>query len=165
MLVYLEGVDGSGKTTLFKQLTEQYGFKGSIPPDRHINKSDENSLWFDFHNTYAYNNKAYIVDRGWLTEIVYRKIDKEPSYLTLQLLDKLTECLIIECISPTAYDDAIRRGENNITDKNIHSKIEEEYRNTIGNLLQFCDGKLKAIPYCYKTNDISSVIKFINKNI
>ena len=72
MLILLEGVDGSGKTTLFKQLQDK-----GINTEKSIGRKEP----FQYYKWLAISSKRgpFVVDRSFLTELVYRTVDDMPA--------------------------------------------------------------------------------------
>ena len=153
MLVLLEGADGSGKTTLCKQLKE-FGFNVAAPVDRVEPKPYEE--WIKL-----INKGDAIVDRSFITELVYRAVDgKETGNLTLeQMCYLLKYCKIILCETDSAFEDSIKRGEDNITDKETATKIKDAYKLILTMLDKFT--KAEVFTYNWKKQKFNEVIKFI----
>lgn len=168
MIVWVEGADGSGKTTLVKKLVEDYGFAGMKIP-AHVDEPTKESAqdeylrwidWWSFMQKYS-RTRPIIVERGHISEMVYRMNDAKPTYLNGAMIQKhMSGTKIICCSTSTAFDDAIRRGEDKITSKVQHSQICSDYRAIIGMLCRFynCD----CCSYDWHDDNIAQVIKFIN---
>lgn len=162
MIVYFEGVDGSGKSTVVKTLKDRYGCKTAIGPDRISDKHQELLNWYDFDDRHR-GDIRYLVDRGPITEFIYRLIrDDEKSYLALKDLDSLLYGnKIVFCETAHAYDRAMTRGEDNIVDEKLHAKIKKAYKDVIPMLKKFC----KCDIYICNTNGkvaYTNLLHFIN---
>lgn len=153
MLVLLEGADGSGKTTLCKQLKE-FGFNVEVAVDR----TDTNlyEQWLKL-----INKGDAIIDRSFITELVYRTVDgKETGDLNLeQMCYLLKYCKIILCDTDSAFEDSIKRGENNIVDKETATKIKDTYKLILTMLSKFT--KAEVFTYNWKKQKFRDVINFI----
>lgn len=153
MLVLLEGADGSGKTTLCKQLKE-FGFNVADPVNR-----DETNLYEQWLK--LINKGDAIIDRSFITELVYRTVDgKETGDLNLeQMCYLLKYCKVILCETDSAFEDSIKRGEDNITDKETATKIKDAYKLILTMLGKFT--KAEVFTYNWKKQKFNEVIKFI----
>lgn len=161
MIVYVEGVDGSGKTTLIKQLEEEFGYEVRLIPSRRTSKEVENYAWKQFIG--YFDNRTVICDRGFISELVYRLSDTDDTWLNLSdLAILLQKCKIIYCISKTSFTDAQERGEDNIVTFERHKDIENEYENVLRLLTRFSN--IPVYQYDWHNTDIKEVVKFINSN-
>lgn len=171
MLVLVEGADGTGKTTLIKQLQE-YGFMtlSKVIEDTGnkniLNLGKIGDYNFEVLESWEYCSKffkkIYLVDRSFISEIVYSIVLYRPTNLKLEswiTYLKNYETKVIHCVSDTAYDDAMRRGETHITDKRVHKKLELCYDTVIDVIRKFT--YTNTFRYDYKKNDIKEVVKFI----
>lgn len=130
MIVFVEGADGSGKTTLIKHFVETYGFKELKPPVRQEDKLKELEEWEDFVRDAQLKQGIYFVDRGPLSELVYRLVDTDKTYINdITALDNLfkRDFAVILCESFNAFSRAMERGEDNIIDKDLHNEIVRNY--------------------------------------
>lgn len=161
MIVYFEGVDGSGKSTIIRKLQEEFGYDVVTPPQSMYNKSQECVSWEYFAS--EYDNKIILCDRGFISEFVYRLVDDEVTFLTLELFARLlTNCKIVHCISPTSFTDAQERGEDNIVTFEQHKRIEQLYFDTMSMINKFT--KIPILTFDWHNQNTSDVIKFINSN-
>ena len=143
MITYFEGVDGSGKTTLVNYLSDRYAYPIAKAPDRLDDKYSELSNWYDFDMALSNSVNRWLVDRGPLTEFVYRfvRLDCKP-YLQLRDLQALLDGhKVVLCISQYSWKRSMERGEDNITDKELHYKIKEEYVRAVRMLEKFTNCK------------------------
>lgn len=156
MLVILEGVDGSGKTTLCNQLKE----KGLIvePPVGRLEH-------FPYSKWLALMAKRDItvVDRSFITELVYRTVDgKFPGTMNLaEMCGILEDSKIILCETDTAFEDSMVRGEDNITNKETSKQIQQVYQIITTMLSKFTEAKM--FTYDWKHQTVDDVLKFIYK--
>lgn len=161
MIVYFEGVDGSGKSTIIKKLQDEFGYDVVTPPQRTDDKRKEYIAWEDFIS--SYKDKVVLCDRGFISEFVYRLVDYKITFLTLELFVKLlTNCKIVHCISPTSFTDAQERGEDNIVTFEQHKRIEQLYFDTMSMINKFT--KMPILTFDWHNQSMSDVIKFINCN-
>ena len=122
MLILVEGADGSGKTTLVNQLSEYF-------PTLRINRG-----YVDVKKFYAKltcMKEDVVLDRSFITDIVYRLAlddNEKTDGIDISYIDFiLRDSLIIYCKTITQYDDAMHRGEDNITDLKTAQKISRYY--------------------------------------
>lgn len=161
MIVYFEGVDGSGKSTIIKKLQEEFGYDVVTPSQSMYNKFQEYVAWEHFASDYE--NKIILCDRSFISEFVYRLVDNQATFLTLELLAKLlTNCKIVHCTSSTAFTDAQERGEDNIVTFEQHKRIEQLYFDTMSIINKFT--KIPILSFDWHNQNILDVIKFINCN-
>jgi thymidylate kinase len=157
MLVLIEGIDGSGKSTLCKQLINN-GFDNVV-----ISDGVDEFVKYKALKT-MYKNSVLILDRGFVTDLVYRSIDLAPRHgMNLQEIAAICkdDVLIIHCKSDTAFEDSITRGEDNVTSKITSDKLSAAYDVAI-NILSIFSG-IRTYVYNWKKNDVYDVIKFIRK--
>ncbi len=153
MLILLEGADGSGKTTLCKQLKE-FGF--NVEPTVSRSETNQYEQWIKL-----INKGDAIIDRSFITDLVYRSVDDEKAgNITLeQMCYLLKYCKIILCDTDSAFEDSMKRGENNITDKETATKIKDAYKLILTMLGKFT--KAEVFTYNWKKQKFNEVIKFI----
>ena len=159
-MIFFEGADGSGKTTLIQQLIDEYGYNSLItPPQRKPKKVTEEEDWDYFMDKVK---PIHFCDRGILTELVYRQVDGEVSWLhgAAHALTLLQGHMIVYCKTNTAYADAMARGENHILDEKVHKKIVKEY-DRVTKFIQLYDN-VAVITYDWQKDDILEVVKAIN---
>ena len=156
MLIILEGVDGSGKTTLCNQL-KQKGFIVKPPVDR-LDK-------FPYRKWLKLSKKQdiTIVDRSFITELVYRTIDGKPvGKMTLkEMCNVLRFCKIVLCETDSSFEDSMIRGEDNITSEKTSKLIQIIYQIITAMLSKFTP--VKAFTYDWKHQTVDDVINFIYK--
>lgn len=156
MIVFVEGVDGSGKSTLCNELNLlNYD---TICIGRHYD--DPVHTWQKINDAYA--DSVVICDRSFITDLVYRLQDKDPrSTLTLtEMCDVLRQnAMVIHCKTDSSFTDAINRGEDNIRSKSQADRIKHLYDVIIKMFNKFED--IPVLEYNWKTNNVLDVVKFI----
>lgn len=157
MIILIEGADGSGKSTLLNRLSE-IGFKTMTAPIPNRNMYEK---WNKLVYNSIYYGENYIFDRSFISEIIYRVIDRRNSYISLgQVCELLKFSKIILCETATQFEDSIARGETNITTIENAELIRHKYRDFIKMV-----NKLEKVPYIvynWKVDSISKAIHFIN---
>ena len=106
----------------------------------------------------------YIVDRSFISDMVYRKLDHKKGQITLYQIGKLcgdnsSRMKIIFCHNDKAFKNAIARGENNITVSSVHKLLDNEFA-SIENLIK-CFTDLPIMDYNYEHQSVDDVINFI----
>lgn len=155
MIVLIEGVDGSGKSTLCETLRNSGYIVSNIEQDE--NQSVE-------YVRRARGELTYICDRSFLSDLVYRLEDGKPRqgmnlYSMLAILSQ--GCKVIICKTGSEYKDSMARGETNITSKYRNTVIRAYYDKVAQLLKDFANVPVKY--YNWKTDDISDVINFIER--
>lgn len=155
MLVILEGVDGSGKTTLLNQLLDKgYMCKKCLRENNEIDKT--------IYNFAKYSDKILILDRSFITDAVYRCVQGgvRESFDMKKSADILGKGIkIIYCTTNTSFNDAIQRGEDNITDADVHCSLKNAYDFTMNYIRKYTDADV--MNYDWHRMSIGNVIKFI----
>ena len=159
MLIFVEGPDGSGKTTLCKELIKCGAADILVTVPRGVKNQSE------FYELIRHCKHRVVFDRCFISDVVYRLWDNcKPDDMTLEdmlyVLNHGNSCIIF-CDTNTAFDDAQSRGENFITDRKNHDIISNNYRT-----LQMMFRKFTKVPvmvYDRNFSDVSDVIKFIEK--
>lgn len=155
MLVLIEGNEGTGKTTLIQNLAKDLDF---VTIKYTKNMQDLYKL-FDMCTR---DNKIYVFDRGFISDLVYRIYDGEPGHHTLSEIGEICHFTkVIFCQNENAYKKAMLRGEDNITDANDHVLIESLFEDVIQMLKSFT--RAKVMHYDYDIDSVNDVIKFIKK--
>lgn len=160
MLILVEGADGSGKTKLVENLKKR-GFK--VEPTIPRNLSSQGMRWnFLCLKSCELGRRHIIVDRSFISELVYRTFDGGKPYMSIADMGQcLRLCKIIYCETDTQYKDSMNRGEDNIVDEVSADKIKRLYRFYINMFQQF--DKVPVFVYNWKKTDISEVSDFIKK--
>ena len=124
MLIIVEGGDGSGKSTLVQKL-KTFNFKIEKPA------ALNNRHQFEYYERLAlqsiYNEENVILDRSFISELVYRVYDKKKPKLKLsEMFALLKYCKIILCETGTQFQDSLKRGEGfnpmDALEKNFRAK-------------------------------------------
>lgn len=155
MIVIVEGVDGSGKTTLCKQLLSA-GYDQAVINGGVFEYSKYKSLKSN------YKSDVVIMDRSFITDMVYRSLDCK-TRRGMSLYEIVSICKddikIVHCKSDTSFEDSMLRGENNITTKEQNSKIDCTY-DIITSMFKIFTN-VEVMVYNWKTQNVDDVIKFI----
>lgn len=156
MLVILEGADGSGKTTLMQQLLER-GFtcKKTL-------RGENYERLMTLYNETMSDNSLIIIDRSFISDIVYRCNDDLPregldANEAIQILNG--DCKIVYCKTDSQYDDSIRRGEDNITSYSKSEQISKTYDLFMTFFEKYTNAKV--FEYNWHNQIVDDVIKFI----
>lgn len=166
MIVYFEGVDGSGKTTIVNKLHEVYGYDIVPSLARYTDKHQELCDWYKFDEMLCDTKTPQLVDRSPLSEFVYRLVRQDGStYLRLKdLYELMYKKKVVICQTPYAWQRAQLRGEDNIVDPELHEKIANAYIWAGTMLKQFCNTKVLF----YNTSHPAigrDLIKFIEEEV
>lgn len=159
MLIIVEGGDGSGKSTLVQKL-KNFNFKIEKPA------ALNNRHQFEYYERLAlqsiYNEENVILDRSFISELVYRVYDKKKPRLKLsEMFALLKYCKIILCETGTQFQDALERGEDNITTEEDSIQIKMLYRHYISLMEQF--ENVPVLRYNWQKDKMIKVISFINQ--
>ena len=142
----LEGADGSGKSTLYETLRKEFkhNFIKCLPRD-----DIGQYLWW---KRKIENPCIYFVDRGFISEWVYRPIkdDYQPN-ISLEEIGNLCSrnLFVVYCKNDNAYTNMKLRGDNYIVNNVEHKKIVERYEHVMNTLCWFTN--CVAYPYNYET--------------
>ena len=163
MIIFIEGADGTGKTTLINKLAN-LGYTIETCPPRMESKTAEKQAWRKF--LYNFGRRLVICDRGPISEMVYRLVKNEVNtYIDEQLLTDLlaVEIAFIYCYTDNAFELAKARGEDNITDKPTHNRVEQLYSDIFTFIRRFTN--IPVFPYNWQinSNGASDIVYFINK--
>lgn len=129
MIYIYEGCDGSGKSTKAQEDAKQLGCECVHNPVDWLSK-DPYGDWLKFFE--EHKNENICVDRSFIGNPIYRTWDNgyESSDFTpdefLNLLQQ--DFVLIYCESGTEYEDATKRGEDNLKTKADYAKIKSLYR-------------------------------------
>ena len=160
MIVIVEGVDGSGKSTLVQELYN----KGYAVQKVQFNQKVH---WKVLSKICNDNNLTIIEDRSPITDIVYRLYDKgEPDCKEgIEDIASMFEnygIRLIYCKNNTSYKDGRERGETNITTNTAHNDIKRIYDIIIGTLERSYSSQIMY--YDWHKDSIKDVIKFITRS-
>lgn len=161
MITYIEGVDGTGKSTLVQKLVDKYGAIKIELPGRSY---DEWGQWCDTNCSFRKWPKAFIADRSLISELVYRMEDKKSTFLTKELLQKfLIGTQFIYCKSESSMTDALTRGDDNIKNYEQHMNRTNIYEGVFHILKNVY--KIPVITYNWRNKRMNEVIKFIEQGV
>lgn len=146
MIIYIEGVDGSGKTTLANKLTTRLNQlaplkKIKVVPDGEsmistrpdlpgrLSKAD---LIITMDKMANSTDTVYICDRGPISDIIYRMFDDEEPVLTLEAfwtfwLVHTQSMVVVHCDTDNSNRLMLSRGENNPVSIQHHKTIRAIY--------------------------------------
>lgn len=156
MLIIVEGIDGSGKTTLCNNL-KTYGYK-VIRKERDDKNFSVEEMYY-----YAITDKIIVIDRAILTPWAYRifdgtKLDAD-DYCFNEALRILANAKIIYCNNGNAYSWSMRRGETNIKSFDDSERLRSIYNVIIGTIKLY--NLSTVFEYDFEKNSVEDVIKFI----
>ena len=130
MIYIIEGVDGSGKTTLARQLSAQTSTK--MLHMRNPKTTAEMLGMYDMYEKTLRANKNLILDRAWYSEMAYGPVMRKVSYITWPQMYELERLIanksggmIIHCTGPRSkmWQRAQRRGEDFMTSRDAFDKV------------------------------------------
>lgn len=164
MIILVEGPDGSGKSTLIKNLLEQLNNAkqfACVPRDWPIQKDSWNLLMYNISN----EQNIAIIDRCFISELVYRCI-KNDELCNISLIDALEllnkpHVKTIYCHTNNAYTFAKLRGENYVKTVEEASEIENMYKYLMLLFKRFTAAKI--IEFDWQKDDLQTLIKEIKK--
>lgn len=122
MIIVIEGVDGSGKTTLANQISSQAGFEVIHRSKPETNEERLNML--QMYRAIIASGKDIILDRSWYSEVVYGQVMRDISFISIEQMKQLENelanvgGLVIYCTGDVdkLWQRACLRGESYITD-------------------------------------------------
>lgn len=162
MLVIVEGIDGSGKTTLCNNLKTR-----SCEVIRK-ERGDKN-LSLEEMYYYLVTDKIIVIDRAILTPWAYRIFDggtlDKDDYCFSEALRILSNAKIVYCNNKNAYSWSMRRGETNIKSFDDSERLRNIYDVIIGTIKLY--NLSTVFEYDFEKDSVEDVIKFIqggNKN-
>lgn len=142
MIVYIEGVDGSGKSTLANKIAnmcKKLGYKYDRYAESKIStnptKSDrvnEDYLFEELRRMANDNSTIYILDRGPISDNIYRIFDNYKPVATLEELAKAlnsygNKIIIIYAKTGIAERAMITRGDDNPVALKHHKELSKVY--------------------------------------
>lgn len=148
MIIQLEGPDGSGKSTLAKLIRAKL-IKNNIPfcydnieniiPTKPTasHRLDKHAL-FKKMTQLAKDKRVYILDRGAISDVVYRIFDDYKPIVSLPEIIEFFKknnrrSFIVFCRTHLAEQKMLERGEDNPTSLNRHKELTKVY-----NLVEDC---------------------------
>lgn len=140
MIIYLEGVDGTGKSTLVRMLEDTLSKFGKVDAEgnkripTHPNKLDRvtQAKLFKELKSMARDNVIHIVDRGPISDVIYRVFDKHTSVTTIDKVQDFLEefnnrVLLIYCRNDSAKRNMLERGDENPIAIEQHEKLTKVF--------------------------------------
>lgn len=165
-IYFVEGVDGAGKTTLIKNLSQYADVKGYSSPPRDWDFEIQILQWERFlKNIVTVNDDTNIVliDRSPITEFVYRMvIDIRKSDMTMKQFAELMQNYKVEivyCEADDAFEAAQKRGEDYVVSEDAHKAIEEMYNYFMWTMTMFGIKVHTAFPKRQKVVEIYDKLK------
>jgi thymidylate kinase len=134
MIIILEGIDGSGKTTLAEQLSRQTGYP-IIHRSKPETEEDRQQMMKSYIDVCKQHKNA-IFDRCWYSELAYGPVMRDKSVMTYPQMYELERLLaksgaiIIYCTGSiaTLWHRAHHRGEAYIINRSDFNEIYENYK-------------------------------------
>ena len=161
MLVIVEGPDGTGKTTLVKELCEHYNYLkvNDITKDT----PSQFRMWNILMEECVKSYKKYVIDRCFLSDWAYRLV-KNDSFRSLDLYEissllNRPDVIYVFCNNDNAYTFAKNRGEYYIKSKEEHDKITNSYNFIKDTMLKFTN--VKVIDYDFTKNNMQDLIDLL----
>lgn len=158
MIVFIEGPDGSGKSTLIDKL-----YKDGFPIFKHLAKDKIN--WFTILKSTNECEMTLISNRSPMTDIIYRSYDDK--ILTdlnlvqfLHLIEK-GNIKFIYCNTETAYEDCKQRGTHygSAEDFFKHFSISQSYSSLFLIIKNEYNNIVKR--YDWHKDNYDDILKFI----
>lgn len=153
MLIIVEGVDGTGKSTLVNDLAERF-----YTPVR--TAKGENRTYREYLNM-EYSKEKFVMDRSFISDFVYRTVDD----LDVDDIDLISgvsileDCTVIYCDTKKSFKNSILRGEDNIVDKRTHNKIKQAYNVFMTIVEKFT--KCNVIRYDFTKQSVNDLLKIL----
>lgn len=147
MIIIVEGVDGSGKSTLLNRLytdffdeVDKIEFNGEAYIPTHpksLYRISEKSLYTQL-NKMCKDKTLYLVDRGPISDIIYRVFD---NYKSVTTLDKLlnfisthSKIFYIYCNTDKSLEAMTERGDDNPIAFEKHKELKKLYNIVMGTI-------------------------------
>lgn len=135
MLIILEGADGSGKTTLLKKFLDD-----GIICKRCLRHED-----VDWNKLcYLAKDTDIVIDRSFITDLVYRLVQGgNPESIALKtMIPIIDKSIIVLCETSNMFEESMKRGEDNIIDKDTAQKIKDMYDTIVKKMIcMYCNPK------------------------
>ena len=161
--VFLEGVDGTGKTTLFNKVKGLFGESEYFTfPSHPIN--EDISFYLDLKKDHT--NKVCMMDRSFVTDLTYRLTDNEEPSFTLSEMENFCRdnaVYVIYCNNENSYQKAMERGDDNIPDENTHKLRQFMYTISLNIFKTY--GNVQILSYDYEKDEFNNIVLFLLKLI
>lgn len=159
MLLIVEGNEGTGKTTLINQLMDKIPFV-------YVKYPKEVKDTYLMLNNFARSNQLFVLDRSFISDLVYRRLDHKKGQMTLFQIGRLCDenehrIKIIFCSNKNAFENAMKRGENNITVDSVHKLLDNEFY-SIKNIIN-CFTEIETLDYDYEYDSVDDVLDFLKR--
>lgn len=154
MLIFVEGPDGSGKTTLIEEFVKKV-------PCVTVKYPKEVKKTYELIRHLACSNQTVIFDRSFISDLVYRMWDHKKGQMTLSEIGDVLNwnVFIIFCKNKKSYENSIARGEDFITDEDTHKIIECNYSKVQTLIESFTDAK--TFNYDFNHMYVDDVIEYM----
>ena len=178
MIIYLEGPDGSGKTTLadkIKEICEElkidYVRNAEQTISTHPNRPNRvtKEQLFEQLDFMAEENRVFILDRGPISDSIYRMFDDFDPVCKLEEYGKAFEryiknnqMLIIYTRTPNAEQAMLERGDDNPVALRRHKELTKAYDVIMSALNMLLKGQV--LRYNYAISNADEVTLGIVKN-
>lgn len=159
MLVLIEGNEGVGKTILIEQLSSRLRFITAKYPAGHFAQL-ERTL-----ESFVYSDDLFVLDRGFVSDMVYRIRDKKRGQTSLAFIANLCESGLVKivfCDNPGGYKNAMERGETNVVLKKDHDDITATFNKIKQLLTSFTN--IQIMSYDYSVQNVDDVVNFIKED-
>lgn len=156
MIRIYEGVDGSGKSTKALEDAKKWSCKYVHNP---VDWRDPNpyKAWKKFFK--EYKGKDICIDRSFIGNPIYHDWFGDDADFTPEQIDKLCreDFVLIYCETGTEYEDAVKRGEDNLKKKRDYIYIKDAYHEFINWLIE--KHNKTVFRYNWRTKEFESITK------
>ncbi len=181
MIVYLEGADGSGKTTLAKKIEKYVKTKGwkYVMAEPFINTNpyvpgrvNSLTLTASLEAMSMNNNVVFILDRGPISDCIYRLFDDEKPVMNYSILRMYLEVMdnicLVYCHNSHQKQHALDRGDDNKIAMDNADKIARVYDMCLGNRYNFLKENTMSLRYNFEDSSVAklcfkSITEFIDR--
>lgn len=156
MIILIEGNEGVGKTTLINELLEKITITT-------LKSSKNFKGLYTLYRDLAKSPQLFVLDRGFLTDIVYRIWDNKQGQLSLYqigiLCSESSNIKIVMCHNFNGFENAVKRGENVVRCQKDYDRIDQIYEDAVRVIRNFTD--IEVYDYNYEYQTVDDVIDFI----
>ena len=163
MLVFVEGPDGTGKTTLINNICSAKNVKHIF--GIHKDAPRQYLLWKCLIETCVESDEIFIVDRCFISDWAYRVAVKDGKpYMSFSEMCTLLQLdtknvVYVFCNNDNAYINAVERGEDYICDECVHDRLTGCYDFIADTLKNYCG--CKVLRFDFAKDNIYSLYKDI----